>query len=373
MTKPSLAAPAGLDPAGQPSVTDERGRRLQMLPAIAAAELETKPVSWLWPERIPLGLLTYLVGDPGLGKSLLSLLLVAKLSQGELATGEANSLLLSAEDAREHVVLPRLQAAGADLARVFFPPLGEDEFEQPISLPDDLDRLRDLIFEVEAKLVVIDPFVAHLPERVNSWQDQSVRTALAPLHRLAGETEAALLLIGHLNKADGSNPLRRIGGSIGIGAAARSILLLGRDPDDPDGEVGSRRVLAHVKSNVGPLSPSVCFGLEAVPLPDNPGVESVCLVEGGLSRVTGSQLLAEQGQQQPQLKLELAISFLENELAAGPRLAAEVQAKAKEQGISRTTLERAKYTLRVDSEKAGLTNGWVWRLPDPNESESEAD
>ena len=363
-----MVVPAGFAPAGQPSANQAR-RPLQ---AIAAAELEVKPVSWLWPERIPLGLLTYLVGDPGLGKSLLSLLLVARLSQGELASGEGNSLLLSAEDSREHIVLPRLQAAGADLARVFFPPLGEDGFEQPISLPDGLQRLRDLIIEVEAKLVVIDPFVAHLPEGVNSWQDQSVRTALAPLHRLAGETEAALLLIGHLNKAEGSNPMRRIGGSIGIPAAARSVLLLARDPDDPEGESGSRRVLAQVKSNVGPLSSSIDFELEPVRLPGDPEVESVRLQERGSSRFTGSELLAEQAQQQPQLKLELAISFLENELAAGPRLAAEVQAKAREQGISRTTLERAKYTLRVDSEKAGLTNGWVWRLPEPNESECGA-
>jgi hypothetical protein len=68
----------------------------------------------------------------------------------------------------------------------------------------------------------------------------------------------------------------------------------------------------------------------------------------------------------------LAISLLENELVTGARPAAEVQAKAKEQGISGTTLERAKSTLGVVSEKVGLTNGWVWRLPDPNESEFEA-
>jgi hypothetical protein len=344
-----------------------------VLRAITAAELEAKPVNWLWPERIPLGSLTYLVGDPGLGKSLLSLLLVARLSRGELATGEANSVLLSAEDSREHVVLPRLEAVGADLARVILPSLGEDGFEQAISLPDDLSYLRDLILGFEAKLVVIDPFVAHLPEGVNSWQDQSVRTALAPLYRLAVETEAALLLIGHLNKAEGNNPLHRIGGSIGIPAAARSVLLLGRDPDDPEGESGSRRVLAHVKSNVGLLSPSLGFELEQVTLPGNPGIESVRLVERGFSRFTGSELLTEHGQQQPQVKLDMAISFLQNALATGAKPAAGIQAKAREHGISLTTLERAKYTLGVVSEKAGLTDGWVWRMPDPGEkSESEA-
>ena len=41
---------------------------------------------------------------------------------------------------------------------------------------------------------------------------------------------------------------------IGIVAAARSALMVGKSPGDPD-----LRVLAHVKSNLGPLAPSLSF------------------------------------------------------------------------------------------------------------------
>jgi AAA domain len=362
---PGVAA-AGHDLAGQPPTRNGSAPRAHRPEPIRASELEPKPVSWLWPGRIPLGLLTYLAGEPGLGKSLLAVRLAAMLSRGELIGAEANSLILSAEDSREHVLLPRLRAAGAELTRVFFPPLGEDGFEQLIRLPDDLDRLGELVSQVGAKLVVVDPLVAHLPERVNSWQDQSVRTALAPLHRLAEETGAAFLLIGHLNKGEGNKPLERIGGSIGIPAAARSVLLLARDPDDPEGEAGLQRVLAHVKSNVGLLSTSLAFGLEPVTLDGDDQIESVRVVQLGGSRFVGSELLGEQ-RKRPS-KLERATSLLESELAEGPKPVAELQAKASELSISSTTLERAKAELAITSDKLGLNEGWNWTLPEAGES-----
>lgn len=179
---------------------------------VRASDLQLRPVDWLWQQRIPLGALTLLAGEPGLGKSLMSVLLAARLSLGELGEEPATSLFLTAEDSREHVVLPRLLAAGADLGRVLFPPAGEDGFEQLIRLPDEIGYLDALVTEVKAKLVVIDPLVAHLPQRVNSWQDQSVRGALAPLAALAEKRQAAVILVGHLNKAEGTDPLRRLGG-----------------------------------------------------------------------------------------------------------------------------------------------------------------
>ena len=33
------------------------------------AEVEPEPVRWLWPDRIPLGKLTVVEGDPAVGKS----------------------------------------------------------------------------------------------------------------------------------------------------------------------------------------------------------------------------------------------------------------------------------------------------------------
>ena len=45
------------------------------------------------------------------------------------------------------------------------------------------------------------------------------------------------------------------------------MLLLDRDPDNPDGEQGRRRVLAHVKSNDGPEMPSPLYEIQPTLLP----------------------------------------------------------------------------------------------------------
>jgi hypothetical protein len=44
-------------------------------------------VNWLWPDRIPIGKLTQIAGDPGVGKSFLSLKIASALSRGEALPG----------------------------------------------------------------------------------------------------------------------------------------------------------------------------------------------------------------------------------------------------------------------------------------------
>jgi AAA domain len=130
------------------------GKRSALAP-VRASELEVRPVQWLWSGRVPRGGLTVLAGEPGLGKSLLSVWLASRLSRGELGGTPAASLLLTAEDSREHTVLPRLVAAGAELDQVVFPPPAIDGLERTVRLPDDVGYLRELITSTAAKLVVL--------------------------------------------------------------------------------------------------------------------------------------------------------------------------------------------------------------------------
>src|SRR5690349_13028507 len=81
--------------------------------AVPLGAIEREPVHWLWPGRIPLGMLTLLIGDPGLGKSLLSLYLAALVSENG-----GDVLILSAEDHPGAVIRPRAEAVGADLERL---------------------------------------------------------------------------------------------------------------------------------------------------------------------------------------------------------------------------------------------------------------
>jgi hypothetical protein len=178
--------------------------------------------------------------------------------------------------------------------------------------------------------------MAYLPGNVNSWMDQSVRHALAPLHRLAEKSGAAILVVGHLNKGLGTDPLQRIGGSVGISAAARSVLLLARDPDDPEAEQGRRRVLAHVKSNLGLLTASLAFEIEERTVSDSG--PTALIAPRGVSPYSGTQLLVQQETRES--KLARAIGFLEVQLTDGPKPASELQTRARELDISLTTLER---------------------------------
>jgi hypothetical protein len=197
--------------------------------------------------------------------------------------------------------------------------------------------------------------------RINSWNDQKVREALVPLHRLAEETGAAVLVVAHLNKGESSDPLQRIGGSIGLAAAARSVLLVATDPDDPDGVSGRRRVLAHVKSNIGPLAESRQLVIETARAAM--GAPTARIKDAGASAYSASELLAVDPPERGG-KLTEAVQFLQSELRHGPRLATELEEEAAKHDISKKTLFRAKTRIGVVSGKAEFSGRWSWELPD---------
>jgi hypothetical protein len=324
--------------------------------AVAFAAIDKEAVQWLWPGRIPLSMLTLLVGDPGLGKSLLTVDLAAKVSRAE-----ADVLLLSAEDHKAATIRPRLEATEAVLERVHHVEVRRDGLEDGIALPDDGAELHRIAEECKAKLVIVDPLMAHLPESVNSWRDQSVRRALAPLHRLAQDLRCAVVVVAHLNKAKGGDALHRTGGSIGIPAAVRSALLLARDPEDPEPERGCQRVLAHVKSNVSTQAETLACEIETVLLDDQSEAPKLKIV--GTSTVSAADLL-DAPSEEMRTERDEAIEFLAAELADGPRPAKEIKQAASAANIFERTLKRAKADLGVTSTKDGLNGGWRWRLPE---------
>jgi len=316
--------------------------------------VETERVRWLWEGRIPLGMLTLLVGDPGLGKSLLT----ARLA-GWVSKAGGDVLLLSAEDHKAATIRPRLETVGADLARVHALEVRRDGIDEGIALPDDGAELQRIAEAKGARLVVVDPLMAHLPESVNSWRDQSVRRALAPLHRLAEDLQCAVVIVAHLNKAKGADATHRTGGSIAIPAAVRSALLLARDPEDPEPEIGAQRVLAHFKCNVAPLAETLTATIETAEV--DGGHEAPRLDLVGTSTASAADLL-DAPTEEARTERDEAIEFLEAELAEGPKPTHEVTDAARGQ-IAPRTLTRAKADLGVISTKDGLNGGWRWRLP----------
>ena len=117
-------------------------------------------------------------------------------------------MICSAEDTLEYAIKPRLQAAGANTNYVHAL-VPEDAVGNPrgMSFPTDAKMLLGAVREVDAVLAIIDPITAQLDAKVDSHKDASLRSALAPLHRIAEETLAAVLIVFHSNKTPGSDPM----------------------------------------------------------------------------------------------------------------------------------------------------------------------
>ena|GEM_PF-3131823 len=327
---------------------------------VRLSTVKPEQVFWLWPGRLPLGKVSVLDGDPGLGKSTVALDIAARVSRGfrmpdGTGGGEpAGAVIVSAEDGLADTIVPRLLAAGADLERIIaLETCPDDQGGHPFSMPDDLGWLERAIREVDARLIIIDPLMAFLDANTNSHRDQDIRRVLARAHALAEKTGAALSFIRHLNKTSGGPAVYRGGGSIGIIGAARSALLIARDPDDEN-----RRVLAAVKHNLSVPPESLLFRLETT--------------ESGVARVTwegtsshqADALLAMPSTDDERRAIDDAKDFLLTVLSNGPVASSQVNSEARSAAISDITLRRAKSALGVVSRKEGMTAGWVWALPE---------
>ena len=333
-------------------------------------------VTWGWQGRIPLGKLTVVDGNPDLGKSLVfgadipaRVTMGAMMPDGTPGFGEpAGVVLLSAEDEPADTIVPRLIAAGADLSRVLTiqsvprMKVNEDGTVEPeegsFFIPRDLEWLRRSIEHVHAKYVLIDPLMAYLhPGEVNSYRDQDVRTALAPLARLASEMDAAIVAIRHLNKGAAASPLYRGGGSIGIIGAARSGLIVAEDPDDAEKK---RRILARSKGNLSAPVPALAYHIEVTP----DGVPFIAWE--GETEHTAAQLLALPMDGEVRSETDEAVEWLRSVLenAGGQMAAKDVQAKAKQEGVSDKVLRSARLRIceKPTKEGFGADGGWQWRL-----------
>jgi AAA domain/Bifunctional DNA primase/polymerase, N-terminal len=357
---------------------------------VLLSDVREEPVRWLWPGRIPLGKLTILDGDPALGKSLVTQDLAARITTGRpmpdgAAGVEGGVVLLTAEEVLADTVVPNLRAAGGDPTRVRVvrcmwdrDPATGVRRSRPFRMPQDVPYLKHTIQKVDARLLIVDPLMDYLDASVNSWHEQHVRPALAPLTALAEETGIAVLCVRHLNKGDGTNALYRGdgtnalyrgGGSIAIIAVARSGLLMAKDPDDPQ----NARVLASTKSNLGPPMPSLRLRIqigqgsqEQDGQPEGEEVEAAAppTIEWlGTCGHTADALLsaaAPAGTPASTSALGKASAFLREALAGGPRPASEIEHEAWAAEISRGTLNRARTQLSVQATKVGFAPGhWV--------------
>jgi hypothetical protein len=351
------ARPTAPPGGGAPEARESARATIGVRPVLIRLEdVRPEPVTWLWPGRLAAGKIALLVGDPGLGKSWITLDLAARISAGRAmpdggpAVDVGNVVLLSAEDGLADTIRPRLDALGADVTRVrHLAGLRAGDRERTVQLADTA-AIECAIRETDARLLVIDPIAAYLGS-TDSHRDADVRGLMAPLAALAERTDVAILGIMHFAKSTQRPAIYRAVGSIAFAAAARIVLAVAGDP-----ERDGRRILAPVKSNLAAPSAALAFALVDDRLVWEPDP---------VSNVDIDALLA--GPALDRQERREAEAWLLDLLAGGPMRSREIHAAARAAGLAWRTLERAKHRLGVQADRVGYgaTGQWYWRLPKP--------
>ena len=327
-----------------------------------AATVKTTKVAWAWPGVIALKKLTIIEGDPGDGKSVLTIDLGARWSTGAPMPGQERAvlpavpvILVSAEDDLDDTIVPRLRRAGANLNLVHCITHGATP-EDPFGF-GDLAEVRDRVKEVGAKIVVFDPLSAFLEERTDSHNDASVRRALYPLKALASTTGAAVLVVRHLTKGSGGKALYRGGGSIGFIGAARAAYLVAEHPEEP-----GTKLFACVKNNLAAKPPTMTYTVEVVD--EEPYVKWGEPLDLGAQAILDGPERRKSAEAEDELASkrrarEMECEFLWDVVAEGPLTWQEIKDAGKVAGFSEISLRRARADVGLVQLGRGPAAKWT--------------
>lgn len=342
-----------------------------------ASSIKPEPIRPLWAGHLALGKLTIEAGDGGTGKTTLATCFVAIVTTGGhwpdgTRSLKGDVLIWSGEDDPADTLIPRLMAHGADLSRVYFVDnVREDGELRPFDPSKDAAALAQAAQKIpELRLILVDPIVSAVTG--DSHKNTEVRRGLQPLVDLAASTGAALLGITHFSKGGtGTDPTKRVVGSIAFGAVARVVMVAAKVKNEAGIE---RRILARSKSNIGPDDGGFEYSVEqAEPLP---GIHTTRIAWGAPLKGNARELLAEPETTGERSTLNDACDFLAERLAIGTCPAKVLLEEAAAAGFSRTTMHRASEKLRVRKRKGGLNGGWYWTLrttDTPEDSEETAE
>ena len=223
------------------------------------ADFETLPVEWLLEPLVPNGCTSLIDGNPGVGKSFVSLDLTAAVTKTGLfhnmrVARKGRVLLLNDEDDPSRVLRPRLEAAGADIRKIRV-------IEEAFELDDEgVDILRREIRSYDPALVIIDPLTNFMGPGVDMYRPNEANAFMRPLHRLAKEFDIGIIIARHLRKQASDNAMHMGQGSMAFGGAVRSGMIITAHPTQPQW-----RVLAHYKSSYAREAVSQAFEICAPP------------------------------------------------------------------------------------------------------------
>lgn len=312
------------------------------------SEAVSTPVRWLWYPFIAIGKITLLQGDPGDGKSTMMMNLIATVTTGgRLPNGvhleKAEKVIYQcSEDGASDTIKPRLEKEGADCRKVAFI---NEEIACGLTLDDE--RIRNAIIEFRPRLVVIDPIQAYLSSETDLQIAGRARRLMHHLGMWATAYDCAIVLIGHLNKKEGTKGLYRSLGSIDVVAAARSVLQVERNPENT-----SIRLVRQIKNSLGSDGAEIGFSITE---------------EDGFQWLDSSDKQNDEAQDEVQkdsadfkTKAEKASFLIKKLLAEGDMPSKGIYETLKKAGISRRTIAETKKVLGIQSYRK--MRQWYWSI-----------
>ena len=309
----------------------------------AQMDAEIGPIEWAWDKWLPQGFLTILAGEPGIGKSILTLRLCACFLGSQAMwpdssdfEGGAGSVLWCEAEAAQSLNLERAKGWGLPIEHILSPlpdPMVDISLDNPAHRRaiEAAARRKDVLF------VVVDSLSGASRKDENSSDTLSTVHWLAELARDSGKP---ILITHHLRKrglldGDQKVSLERLRGYSGIVQPARLVWAL----DTPDPQEEETKRLSVIKSNLGrfpePLGLQINdLGVIFCDAPEPPKTTSA---------------------------LDEAKEALMAMLEDGATSQKEIKEALEGLGISFRTASRAKKALGAVSKKE--PDGWYWALP----------
>jgi len=331
--------------------------------------VQAKKIEWLWPNRIPLGKYTEIIGYPGIGKTVLHCNLMARVSSGQncpdcdVPMGPGGVVFMTAEDDAADTIKPRLDAAGADCSRIRLvesvgardPETGQRTIRS-ISLDRNVPAIEQAIEATPGcKLVVIDPITAYCG-KTDSHKAAEVRALLVPLTEMAVRHNVAVVGVTHFNKGGGGGPAVGRGmGSLAWVAAARMAWGVVRQNEEP-----AIRLMLPIKCNLAGDIAGLSYKIV-----DQNGVPVVEWMPDQITTTVDEVLTSANGTGRQSPKRRDVKAWLKSMVDTDPVPANDILNAEDGKEFGERLIRWAKKELGIESfaEGFGANAVWFWRFP----------